>query len=759
MTEKTRIDSQTPGVYSEGGNIPYGTANVNHVPYGNFLNNSFVPLELHQSLDHGASYQNALLGHDYNNSLSLTSNYSSQHQKQPSNTQNPRESVVVGQLIYTADTFINNAHKSVTKTTTASGLEAYQKMIKAALSSLMLAMKKYGHYVGLETQLYIMYRIAKLYLEETTHLDRAEEYARNAASVISKSNIHLSVELRFHCNILIARILALSDAKIVTGFVNDTINYYVAIQRYDFVTCFRLFQVNFLLRSDPAAGLVLLQTLTKGQQLDPVSQILCLLYQSNLHLYRGSPLEAEKLLKEAELSLSIIRENSGNQPTSPLVVIYAIILLQRYLYLIQTHSADVKAHLKAISMFLTEQNSSGWALWSKDGAVYINRYKVQWLSSDEFVLAFYFLTGVSLLSEVANGKRKSSKVFDKCLRIIDKRIREMNGAGERNCSVTHMRDSKVRLRYLRYSIHYYEAWLGFLCNEPKAISYLNEFMQDYNQGFSVTELAKFKHLIPRVLHLFAVYYQIKGDLQAAKYYYIKVRNLLSFKPTESHANELDLDPLQGRDLHNELFIYATIHLLILTEFEIQAASKKGEVSSHFYELQQKLHQDLISAFQPSNAYGNTFLLNFVQSDSLLKLTYHLILHIFNDQASGEDQLRRQHSINDVLVQEMSRTLDTMENTVCFPFLSNLISYLIYTRTENAEERRVYHEKCLEIMGRKAETDTEKIINIFILKSLIQQFKESGQNEKVSMAEFQLKYFYDGLNKKFSFLNSNTVPIG
>ena len=56
--------------------------------------------------------------------------------------------------------------------------------------------------------------------------------------------------------------------------------------------------------------------------------------------------------------------------------------------------------------------------------------EVLWLNSDEFVIMFYFLTGVSFLSDVYNLKSKAKKVFQKCLEILNKQLEDLKNSSK-----------------------------------------------------------------------------------------------------------------------------------------------------------------------------------------------------------------------------------------------------------------------------------------------------------------------------------------
>ena len=760
---------------------------------------------------------NVTNNHQYNGSKyePYQTNQNLYIQSHPTDPTTISTDVIIHNLLISSDYFISKAHSIVLSTNTSQGQDDYFKLIKTSIKSLLILVKKYHQHLNPHLQLYIYFKLAKIYLFETENISKADDYINKSIAIASRNNL---VDIKFHSEFLAGQILEKSDTNLLHNYLNDKVDTYSKLGYVLYSTMFQILKFQNLFLDDFSTGLVVLQKLSGDKSVDSLIRVYCLIYQANLQLYRGSPKYSIELLEEAEKLLeteTLQGTHVDNTPYPPQLI--GMLMIQKYLAYIQTDFQEATRYTRVFSNFVSTQQRLGWKNWSEDGNFPIQvknssqnspplMYQVAFLNSDEFVINFYFLTGINLLSEIANGKRKSKKVFDKCLQIIDKQLNEMETPQadsseprpSRNFPIGHLNQSIFRLRFFRFSINYYQAWMGLLNDEAKAINYLNEFMLDYNEGkFCSEELCYFKLLIPKVFYLFGVYYHSIGDIQAAKYYYIKVRNLTggilrderkkakseefqnsipsSIPSSSRQISYLQLslgigcENLVGEQEFNELFIYSSLHLLILTEFEVRMISNETQNDemgtsglepgtsglepgtpkqmgtpppsnlTHYLKLASVLHQDLNQIFQPK-VTSNKFNTNFTGSNEILQLTFHIVLKVLDYSTK-------------LSIEELIKFDEKSVDGICFPFFNNLLNYLIYTETTDVVQRRAYLEKCVAVVA-KSTSDTERMICIFILRSLIQKFRASGENDKANMGELQLEYFYKKLSDKIVFLRGN-----
>lgn len=785
---------QNPGINS------MNMAHQNSHPGINTMNmatnqNSYPGTSLPNNVNNNHQYN----GYKYETYQSNQNLYIQSHPTDPTTISTD---VIIHNLLISSDFFLSKAHSIVLTTNTSQGQDDYFKLIKISIKSLLILVKKYHQHLNPHLQLYIYFKLAKIYLEETENISKADDYINKSIAIASRNNL---VDIKFHSEFLAGQILEKSDTNLLQNYLNDKVDTYSKLGYVLYSNMFQILKFKNLFLHDFSTGLVILQKLSADKSVDNLIRVYCLIYQANLQLYRGSPKYSIELLEEAEKLLETeTHQGTSNSahieddsPYPPQLI--AMLMIQKYLAYIQTDFQEATRYTRVFSSFVSTQQRLGWKNWSEDGNFTIQvknildnspslSYQISFLNSDEFVINFYFLTGINLLSEIANGKRKSKKVFDKCLQIIDKQLNEMETpqpdssepSPSRNFPISHLTQSIFRLRFFRFSINYYQAWMGLLNDEAKAINYLNEFMLDYNEGkFSNEELCYFKLLIPKVFYLFGIYYHSIGDIQAAKYYYIKVRNITGgilrddgakkakseelqnsisspIAPSNRQISYLQLslgigcENLVGEQEFNELFIYSSLHLLILTEFEVRMISNETQNNdmgttpqlsnlTHYLKLANVLHQDLNQIFQPK-VTSNKFNTNFTGSNEMLQLTYHIVLRVLDYSTK-------------LSIEELIKFDEKSADGICFPFFNNLVNYLIYTETTDVVQRSAYLEKCVAVVA-KSTSDTERMICIFILRSLIQKFRSSGENDKANMGELQLEYFYKKLSEKIGFLRGN-----
>ncbi|KAK6457620.1 nuclear pore complex subunit [Scheffersomyces xylosifermentans] len=668
-----------------------------------------------------------------------------------------KSELTIENLIISSDYFLKKAHEQVLRTNNSNGRDIYFKLIKLSIQALLMIVKNYANVLTPYVEVIVFFKLASIYISETENIEKADEYV-NRAIAISKRNKF--AEALFLSEFLEAQIIEKSSPHLLINYLNEKITNYEESHFQNFANAFSLVKIDTLLTRDPDTSVILLQNLIQGS-LDPLTHSYCLLHLSNLHLYRGSPAVAMELIEEADRLIDI----SGNVP----VQLKAMSSLTRYYAYIESNEVDLSTKLmKSISSLMSSEQKVSWKTWREDGIFKLDlpmndgnnmSYKVFWLNSDEFVIMFYFLTGVHFMCEAANGKKKSKKVFDKCLQIIEKQLAELENFSEedRELNIVALSDRLVKLKFTKYCIKCYQAWIGFLNNDWKAINYLNEFMSSYNnRKFTNREFVYFSLLLPKVFYLFALYYHEKGDLQAAKYYYLKVRNLTSgtnsINSKVPPCSNIGIGSaiIAPKQEFSELFAFSTLHLFILSLFELKEAAKvpaerRNEILSGCHKLSNQLYKDLNEAFITKST-SNSFSQGFASSNDLLRMTYKVHAELSKDISSGDNSPN--------VIAEISECYEKYENSTFFPFIGNLVKYLLFTMTTDIAQKNAYFEKCLSVVSTPNGSDFDKIVSVFILKSLIHHFRRSGENERANMAELQLQYFQKCLSEKFKFVSEN-----
>lgn len=691
------------------------------------------------------------------------------------NSDSSRNELVVKNLIISSDYFLNKAYEIVLDTNAVNGSKTYFKMIKLSIKSLLLLIKKYSKCLNPYLELIIYFKLAKIYFTETENLNRADDYVNKAISIATRNNL---IKVKFICEFLAAQILEKSNPRLCLNYINERIANLRMIGLHSLSSLFALLKINNLLSQDPNTGFIVLQSLCQDLQIDDTTRSLCFIYQANLHLYRGSPNYSLELLNQAE---KLMHGHEGNYP----IQLQAILLLLKYSVYIQIDDKSGSKHImQSISDFILSEQLKHWNSWKEDGTFKMNiaipsnsdindvlPYQVTWLNSDEFVIMFYFLTGVHFLPEIYIKKYKSKKVFQKCLQILDNQLQELKGmrTSERCFPLNQLTKKIIRLNFIKYYINYYQVWMNFLDKNFTGIEPLNDFLESCNTNkFSNEELCYYKLLIPKILYLFGIFFQYKGDLKAAKYYYMRVRNFTLYEQDPSKAIEsvsilqsslgFGGEIFQSKEEFNELYIYSTLHLVMIAEFEVYRISNLAHNNTQFtndrddsYRFRSVLYQDLAKVFaQKNKKTSNSFNMNLAGSSQTLTITYNLLLSLYDTNCSENDRINSKSS--DHSHEILSDAVKDSSIINSFPYLTSLLHYVTYLLSSNVSDKDQALEKCLSLASTENCSDNERIVNLFILKDYCLQLHDKGDHDKGSFIETQMRYMHDLLRSKFRFLS-------
>jgi hypothetical protein len=669
---------------------------------------------------------------------------------------NPRtkSSFRIDYLLHLSEEFLTQAHSQVLLCNAPNGQLNYFKLVKLSIKSLHLVVQNYHRHLSSDLLLKIYYKLAKVYFFDTASIDLAEKYIYKSISVASKNNL---IQNEFVAEYLQVQILQKSNPNIVLNHLDEKIDQFSSNSNLG--TFFKILKIQTLLLTDCSRALIHLQTLCKNSH--TVLQIYCLLLQGNLHLYRGNPKQCLCLLDDVDLAVSTMVDNS----TIPVQLEAMTLLLRLHTTIRMNNYSSAKVYMKRLSNFIMEQQNLGWKSWNEDGVFELTLpvssddnsvtvpCQISWLNSDEFVIMYYFFTAICLFYDA--NKSKSKKVFEKCIQIIEKQLLQLTGdlKSSRNLTLQQLKKKVIRLKFIKYNVNYYQAWLMFLNSDFSSISHLNEYMLAYNnQEFTDEEYSYFKLLMPRIFYLIAIYYQFQGDVQAAKYYYCKVHNMESTPPDSSRRTwelqfELGLgcDTISPQNEFSELYIFSTMHLLILNEFEWSELSEEGNRNSktYHYKVNSELQSRLMQAFDRKKS-SNEFDMNFVSCDELVQLTYQSLLRITTGTNDQEN-----HYVDTIV-----NVLRNHKFDYTYAFTYKLFLYIAYTKCTDLAIKMKFQEKCLKTIAEPCLSDSDRMINTLILKGLVDQFKLNGEMDKANMAELQMQYFCDSLHEKFHFLLNN-----
>lgn len=671
---------------------------------------------------------------------------------------------LIAMLVRASDFFMQKAHSSVLDANDIQGTKTYYSYVKTALKALLMVVKNYSTKLNLELELVICYNIAKIFFYETDNLDLSDAFINKAISLSNRNGltkIALTSEL-FYC-----QILEVSDPNLLEAFLTEKQSTYLKKGMRSTADLFGLLRSTHLIVTSSTIGYASLQTLSIQPQVQPIIRILSALYQADLQLYRGSPLAAEDLLE----NLQITQIEGSDQ-------FLAMYHLVRFAALIQSRQ-DKKArdYLQVVTRFIMEQRSNGWPHWNEDGSVNLHLlqgleseptipFALQGLNSDEFVIMFYFLSGVLFLSEKSTFK-KANKVFSSCLEIIEPQLQELTQAraGSRNFSIRLLTGKIIRLNYVRYSVYYYRVWLAFMDkNDFSGVKFVQQFINDFDEeNFTKEELSYYKLLIPRFLLLTAMYFQAQGDLTASKYYFMRVRDLCCSKNANQVSHKISYlqrglgigcESIAAVDEYSELYMFATLHLLQIIEYQIKIYSSLEELEaksklSASRNFLADLYLDLSKAVDPKNTKSSSFK-NFTSSNILFELSFKVLSCIYLNR--GFTNKINNHDT--ALVAEFSAYL---KNCPPNDSITILVAYVLYCLSLNLDQRNELLSKCLRTLADR--DDNIKMLKLFFLREAKLKKSAADYLEEAKPLLLQIETLQESLqaklrNAKFSASISN-----
>lgn len=647
-------------------------------------------------------------------------------------TQNPL--FVCGYLLKSADLFLDQAHRIVLSANYLEGTKAYFRLVKAALKALHIVIAQYQPHLRPEQAASVFYRIAKIYLDETENYSSAERYAKKSMTIASKHNLVLFMVA---AELLCAKVLEVSDPPLLKAFLKER---QILHEQEGRLSVSSLFVLKRIESANPTEFASILQALEKTNcsSVDPMLHSLSLLLQAKLHIAQGS-------LKVADLKLHECRGvflRIGEIPPQLKAMLYL-----QYLSLC-TQKNDYKHGRKWIQKLtdlVKKQRENKWHSWCDDGAVPISlstdtiesvSFLLQWIGPDELIPTIYLSCGVYYINE-STELGKAKKILDTCVGDVEKGLKALTSTQQdsRKFGISHLTNKIVRLSCLKFLAVYYQAWLGLMSSSDfSGMKFITAFISSYNlESFTAEELWYYNFLLPPFHYLLAMMHQAQGDLKAAKGHFMKARNLT----VRGSPVPVDLMHLQNAlglgyktsDSLSELYIYSTLHLLIISEYEFRSLTQVPNSSPQHEQTLRKSRSTLAYLHtEMTKIMESTTLHDTITANELFILTYKSALAVFYSDGFEESDKRPDAS----LVSEIEKLV--FSDSVKVQNVELLALYILLRLAVNLDKSNRAYGKCTRRLS-KAE-DNGKILSLFVY--LEAQKRELAANDAVKAEKIKRK---------------------
>ncbi|KAI3403650.2 hypothetical protein KGF56_003577 [Candida oxycetoniae] len=689
---------------------------------------------------------------------------------EPSSTKNQSQvQLKILYFIQQSNRFIHAAHKQL-------HTETYFQFVKAAIRSLRIILKKYERDMTSKQRVAVYYQLGKVYLEETENRDKAELYVTIASRICHEE---FFVKEGFFCDLVLAKIMEKSSIQYLLSDLSTKISQYQEKGYNVFADCLALTRINYLLASDYSLALVSLQSLLKSSTLHPTIRTIATVYLCGLLIHRGDPSKGLSILKNID-RYSI--------PSQPFQAYYLLLKLSANLTL--NRIAETKHVVAELYTLKGDCVRTYWSQWSTTGNIEIfmkcetknNNAEefnliLPWLSQTDFFIITFLLNGITYLGD----KREMSKnFFEKALRQVEKSKEEVKKNHSGNFSLSNVKERLIKLKYYKYMIQFYLQYHAFIIDNFK-VPYIDEFMAANNECFSKTKHTCFRTHYPYINYMFALYYHRKGDLQAAKFYYLKVRNITSDfeegKEEIEQKEENDVcsllqqmswgvgcDSYKPRGKFSELYVYSSLHLVALLDYEVKELMHCGtDISKELFtktsQLRNTIGEELKSLVTSNKGSSDLFQTNFLNENTLLKLTMNTILNT----SQGIDVKIDQNILREHLYFVEEKTVFYL---ICFLFSLELS----IQAGVSGEQEEILQKALNNLPFSKSEilvnggssvqqvstTEPADSCRVFLLRDLHKIFVEKAEYGKADMYQLSSARLSKLLSYRYQFLANNVV---
>lgn len=636
--------------------------------------------------------------------------FSSDHFKFPINANNGSESNRVIKLLRTSDAYISKSKDDL--------LHRYT-LLSYALKCLEFILHHYSEYLTPQLELLTYLKIA-IALVESEVPEKAEAYLLRLLKLSKRNNL---VSISFVSEFIGGQILAKNNPKLSISYVEEKITRYDELGLHQLSDLFRVLKVTSYMHFNPIGATNALLTLSERHSVDPFLRGISLLYLCNVLSYTDPAYDCKEKLDKAQ---ELLFKNKR----SP-IQLRAMLLLLKFSILVKSGShEESEIVMNELNVLVSAQHSEKWVEWKETGTFQIELplpisdgeittifCEASWLTSNEFVIIYYALTALKMLVHNPKGNA-SSRALQYCRDLIDNEIQQSSSNGVLSSRIAHLRDTII----------VYQAWSSFLKEKPNFNSEIEEIVRVHNRN----ELKDIKLLvtddtISNILYLFGISSLADKHRETAEYYFLLLKNRKSVDANVGNEcmraySVLAPPHLSGISKTDELKVFSTIHLLLLSEYH---ATKPGINDAPAAENLALMYMDL-------DCYARNFKPQAFSHNELSRcmplITYWALKELFSTNSS------------DLVLNLETKNLEEISNSESGLAFTSILNFLLFRRFHgDTEVSKRYLERTLNSVKGSLMLRIQRSLNRFLLTSLIEELNSHADQELYEEIKVRLDF--------------------
>lgn len=494
-------------------------------------------------------------------------------------------------LLWTADRFVALAHARVQAAVSEPGAaRAYSRLVAGAIQALETAVLRFDAALAPATRARAHLRLASIYFEETTSLDKAEDHVNRALVLATRAR---AVAVRTAAVVVATRVLHPSHPKAALSFLTSELD---LLQREgeelplarDYARVLHITRAVLMLGS-PHQAVPRWRAIAADADADTVSRSVARLHLALLHTVQGRCGEAERALEQT-------------MPDRPVQLTAMLLLTRLVLATRMLRFDECTALVLELNQFTKQQQAAGWDCWQNDGVVEVavegrvNQreqlhavYHLQWLTASEYVALVYIHAGVMHLVQshylegggAVKARTRATRMLAACVALLDAVVAADGGSA----LLQQFHRQRHRLAHLKLLAVVYQCWTALAGGEwGQAQTLLQPLVERYGTTTTPHEAALMRQLAPAVHHLLGMASVAEGELDTARHHFEQVQ-------VAPASNELATVQLGlGSPLSSDLVTAAGLHLVAIAELQLAAVETRSVGNPEFLRLTQRLGQ-------------------------------------------------------------------------------------------------------------------------------------------------------------------------